>query len=294
MALAGELEEWMAPRVCIVTLNWRGVEDTLGCLASLTGLNYPNCHVVVVDNGSGDDSVVRIAECYPDVDLVETGANLGFSGGCNVGIRRALDKGADYIWLLNSDTRVDPAALAAMVALAERDPRLGAVGSVICDQADPRQVLAWGGGWVDLRRGRSAHALGPVADAALDYLTGASMLLRARALAEIGLLDERFFLYWEETDLCFRLRAHGWQLGVAADSRVWHRAPGASRRRLRQKDRHFNESAVRFLFRYAAHPWRATLMGSGLRFGKRLLRGELGRARAVVRGTFAGLRQRQS
>ncbi len=136
----------MAPRVCIVTLNWRGIEDTLGCLESLRQLAYPNFQVVVVDNGSGDDSVVRIADRYPEVDLVETGANLGFAGGCNVGIRRALERGADYLWLLNSDTWVDADALTAMVELAERDPALGAVGSVICDQAVPERVLAWGGG----------------------------------------------------------------------------------------------------------------------------------------------------
>ncbi|MFZ5655235.1 MAG: glycosyltransferase family 2 protein [Pseudomonadota bacterium] len=284
----------MAPRVSIVTLNWRGVEDTLSCLDSLRELAYPNFFVVVVDNGSGDDSVVRIADGYPDVDLVETGANLGFAGGCNVGIRRALELGTDYVWLLNSDTWVDPRALAALVERAEQDPRLGAVGSVICDQREPQRVLAWGGGWVDLRLGRPSHALAPVACDKLDYLTGASLLLRPRALEEVGLLDERFFLYWEETDLCFRLRARGWKLGVAPDSRVWHRGPGASRRRLRQKDRHFNHSAVQFLFRYAPHPWIATLTGGALRLGVRLARGEFGRARAVVRGLASGLRSRRS
>jgi len=294
VALTGELERHMAPRVCIVMLNWRCVEDTLRCLESLRNLRYPAYRVMVVDNGSGDDSVVRIAEQFPEVDLVETGANLGFSGGCNVGIRRALEQGADYIWLLNSDTRVDPNALTAMVELAETSPRLGAVGSVICDQETTDQVLAWGGGWVDLRRGCPRHAQAPVADMELDYLTGASMLLRTLALRDVGLLDERFFLYWEETDLCFRLRAQGWKLDVAPDSLVWHRAPGPSRRRQRQKDRHFNESAVRFLFRYAPHPWLATLTGSALRLGKRLVHGEFGRARAVLRGVMTGLRQRHS
>lgn len=284
----------MAPRVSIVTLNWRGVEDTLSCLESLRDLAYPNFFVLVVDNGSGDDSVVRIADRYPDLDLLETGANLGFAGGCNVGIRRALEQGADYVWLLNSDTWVDPRALDALVACAEQDPRLGAVGSVIRDQGEPEHVLAWGGGWVDLRFGRPSHALSPVAGRDLDYLTGASLLLRACALQDVGLLDEQFFLYWEETDLCFRLRARGWKLGVAEDSRVWHRGPGATRRRLRQKDRHFNHSAVRFLFRYAPHPWIATLTGGALRFGKRLLRGEFGRARAVLRGLVSGLRARRS
>lgn len=280
----------MAPRVCIVTLNWRGVEDTLSCLESLRELVYPNFFVLVVDNGSGDDSVVRIADEYPDVDLLETGANLGFAGGCNVGIRRALECGADYVWLLNSDTWVDPRALETLVETAEGDSRLGAVGSVICDQGEQDRVLAWGGGWIDLRFGRPHHALHAVPGAELDYLTGASLLLRASALEEVGLLDEQFFLYWEETDLCFRLRAHGWRLGVASGSRVWHRGPSATRRRLRQKDRHFNHSAVRFLFRYAPHPRVAIVTGGALRFGKRVLRGEFGRARAVLRGLVSGLR----
>ncbi|MGE3297360.1 MAG: glycosyltransferase family 2 protein [Porticoccaceae bacterium] len=284
----------MAPLVCIVTLNWRGADDTLGCVESLRLLDYPNFRVLVVDNGSGDDSVARIAEVCPDIDLVETGANLGFAGGCNVGIRRALALGADYVWLLNSDTRADPRALTAMVEVAEADARVGAVGSLICDRANPDRVLAWGGGRVDLRFGRPAHTLAQVADAELDYLTGASLLLRTRALEAVGLLDEGYFLYWEETDLCYRLREQGWRLAVASGSRVLHRAPGASQRRLRQKDRHFNQSAVRFMFRYAKHPWRATLVGGSLRFCKRLLRGEFGRARAVVRGLVCGLRQRHS
>lgn len=284
----------MAPLVCIVTLNWRGADDTLACVESLRLLTYPNYRVLVVDNGSGDDSVVRIADACPDVDLLETGANLGFAGGCNVGIRSALALGAEYVWLLNSDTRVDPQALAAMVELAEADPGTGAVGSLICDSADPGRVLAWGGGRIDLRVGRPCHALAQVADDKLDYLTGASLLLRAEALADVGLLDEGYFLYWEETDLCYRLRARKWRLAVAPGSRVLHRSPEASRRRLRQKDRHFNQSAVRFMFRYAKHPWLAVLIGGSLRFGKRLLRGELGRARAVARGLACGLRQRHS
>lgn len=284
----------MVPLVCIVILNWRGADDTLACVASLRRLGYANFRILVLDNGSGDDSVTRIGEACPDLDLVETGANLGFAGGCNVGIRRALALGADYVWLLNSDARAEPGALAAMVDLAETDPGVGAVGSLICDLADPERVLAWGGGRVDLRFGRPSHTVAPVADAELDYLTGASLLLRARALEDVGLLDEGYFLYWEEADLCYRLREGGWRLAVAPGSRILHRAPESTQRRLRQKDRHFNQSAVRFLFRYAKHPWAAVLTGGSLRFAKRLLRGEFGRARAVARGLVGGLRQRHS
>jgi len=87
------------PTVYIILLNWHGWRDTIACLDSLTQLNTPNAHTLVVDNGSTDDSVARIHEAHPEVPIIETGKNLGFSGGCNVGIRRALDEGADYVWL---------------------------------------------------------------------------------------------------------------------------------------------------------------------------------------------------
>ena len=119
------------PLVSIILLNWHGWRDTIACLDSLVSQDYNDYRVLVVDNGSTDDSVARIRAAHPEIPIMETGRNLGFSGGCNVGVRRALEDGADYVWLLNNDTTVDPQALSAMVAVAEADPRVGAVGSVL-------------------------------------------------------------------------------------------------------------------------------------------------------------------
>ena len=279
-------------RVYIILLNWHGWQDTIACLESLASLDYTNYSVLMVDNGSTDDSVARIRAAHPGVPILETGRNLGFSGGCNVGIRRALEEGADYVWLLNNDTTVDPQALTDMVAVAEADPGVGAVGSVLYYLDSPKDIQAWGGGRVCFWSGRARHHLGPVPGARLHYLTAASMLLRRCALEEVGLLDEgTFFMYWEDTDLSFRLRKAGWRLAVADQSIVLHREHAATGKGSPLLDYYFNASAVRFFRRYAPLPAWPISIGVLGRLTKRVLRGSLPGFVSTLRGTYAGLRK---
>lgn len=239
-------------RVCIIVLNWNGWRDTVACLASLRQLDCSDCTVVVVDNGSTDESVHHIRQAFPDLELLESGANLGFGGGCNVGIRHALDQGAEYVWLINSDATVAPDALSALVAVADGDARLGSVGSVLYEADDPTRVQLWGGGRVNLWLGRSVHCL---TAGTPDFISGASMLLRARALREVGLFDQAsFFMYWEDTDLGFRLRRAGWTLAVAAASRVWHRQSASLGMGSPLLDEYAARSCFRFLRRHSPLP----------------------------------------
>jgi GT2 family glycosyltransferase len=164
--------------------------------------------------------------------LLQTGSNLGFAGANNVGLEYARARGdADYVWLLNNDTVVDPAALSALVDAAERDPRIGIVGSKLLDYSVPDRIQAIGGGRLIRWQGRTQH-IGAGAPAALagdaewagaDYVTGASLLARMALVEDVGALDERYFLYSEEVDWCLRARARGWALAYAAASRVWHK-----------------------------------------------------------------------
>ncbi|MEM3795628.1 MAG: glycosyltransferase family 2 protein, partial [Thermoprotei archaeon] len=237
------------PLVYIILLNWNGWQDTIACLNSLASLEYTNCRVLVVDNGSMDDSVTRIRVAHPEVPIIETGRNLGFSGGCNVGIRRALEEGADYIWLLNNDTTVDPKALAAMVKVAETDPGVGEVGSVLYYFDSPNDIQAWGGGRVSFWTGRSPHYFSHVPNTKLQYLTAASVLIRRRTLEEVGLLDEKtFFMYWEDTDFSFRLLKVGWRLAIANQSIIFHKEHASIGNGNPLLNYYFNKSAVR-LFR---------------------------------------------
>ena len=274
----------MRSKVHVIVLNWNGWIDTSACLSSLEHLNYKNYQVIVVDNGSTDDSASRLRMQFPAVEIVETDKNLGFAGGCNVGIRRALDQGADFIWLLNNDTTVDSSALKALVDKAETNPRIGVVGSAIYFMDDPQRIQAWGGGYISWWLGRSAHFLKPVDDDRLEFITGASILLSRRAVDEIGGFDEGFFMYWEDADYCFRLRAAGWRLAVADQSRVWHRTPASLGKGSVQSYQYFNASASRFFEKHAPIPLFSFWLGFALRIAKRLLAGDWARTRSVWAG----------
>lgn len=277
------------PLVTIILVNWQGWRDTLACLDSLSHLRYPNYHVAVVDNGSGDDSVDKIKHEYSDLELIENPTNVGFARGCNCGIKRAMAIEADYVWLLNNDTIVDPNALSAMVNLAEEDVSVAAVGASVYSMKEPHVLQVWGGGQINSWLGRSAHRLIP---GPIEYITGASMLLRVSALHDVGLLDERYFMYWEETDLCFRLRKHGWKVAVSADSRVYHKESASLGGASPQKDALYSESAVLFFRAHAPVPWLSITMGAATRVVKRVLYGNVRGAMAVLSGTLRGIRER--
>ncbi len=272
------------PFVYIIILNWNGWRDTLQCLHSLEVLNYPNYKVVVVDNHSTDGSGERLRGAYPNLTVLKTEKNLGFGGGINVGIRFAIAEEADYVWLLNNDTKVDPSALSAMINVAKADPRVGAVGSVLYYFDQPERVQAWGGGQVNLWLGIVRHFVTPTLPERLDYITGASILIRKVVLKEVGLFDEGFFVYWEDADYCFRVRKTGWKLTVAPDAKVWHKESASLGKRNPVLDTYFSASAVRFLRRYAPVPALPMLVGVGGRLLRRILRGDWERARAVWRG----------
>lgn len=273
------------PLVGCVIINWNGYPDTVACLDALRSIEYSRLVIVVVDNGSTDDSVPLIQAAHPDIRLVQTGKNLGFSGGNNAGIREVLSLGVEYVWLLNNDTQPKPQALRELVAMAQSDFRLAAIGSVLRYASDPTQIQAWGGGWINLWTGYCSHAVGrPRSGHRLDFLTAASMLLRRRALEDVGLMDDRYFLYWEDAELCFRLRKNGWGLGVAHNAVVLHNVNASSKRSSASIDRHYTYSAVRFLTQHAPAPLLATALFLSFRLLHRALSGRTESIRNVWMG----------
>jgi len=133
------------PSVTIIVLNWNGGQDTLACLESLAQLDYPEFGVLVVDNGSTDGSLQAVQERFPEIPIIETGENLGYAGGSNVGLRWALDHGADYALLLNNDTVVAPDFLRLLVEAVGADPRIGIAGPTICYYDRPEVIWSAGG-----------------------------------------------------------------------------------------------------------------------------------------------------
>lgn len=217
------------PNVAIIILNWNRFRDTAECLESVFKIRYSNYSVVVVDNGSEDDSAAEIEKSFDRVVLIRNKENLGYAEGNNVGIRHALENGADYIWLLNNDTVVDRGALVAMVDLAEKDRGIGILGSKIY-YFDQPEILWFAGATIDWNRAISPHIGRMEKDVGqydreteVDRVTGCSMLVRRDVFDEIGMFDEKFFLYAEEVDLCVRARAKGYRNVYVPKSVVYHK-----------------------------------------------------------------------
>lgn len=271
-------------RVTCIVLNWNGWKDTVKCLAALQRCTHPQLTIIVVDNGSTDGSASRIRLQFPGIFLLETEKNLGFAAGNNVGIRYALDHGAEFIWLLNNDTEPAPEALSALLTKALTDDRIGAVAS-ICYYADaPSTVQVWAGCRVNLWLGSARNATEPHNDEWFDALYGASLLIRRAALEEVGLLDPGFFFYWEETEFCLRLREHSWRLAAAPDSSVLHKTGASVGTNMSMRDRYSTASALRILRLHSTLPALAISLFLALRFGHRLLRGEFSRCSGVWEG----------
>src|SRR5450755_72122 len=140
------------PRVAIVIVIWNNKEDTVECLTSFRGDTYPNKQIIIVDNGSTDDSVEVIRASFPEVTVLQTGLNLGFTGGNNVGIDHALESGADYVYLINNDTTVEPDALTKLLEAMLENRDAGLIAPVIHDY-DPPRAIWFAGSAMDLRRG---------------------------------------------------------------------------------------------------------------------------------------------
>ncbi len=276
-------------RVALVILNYRGADDTLACLAAVERLDRKPDRVVVIDNGSGDDSIERLRAAHPGLELCCNPRNLGYGAGQNAVLAELLEQELDWIWLLNNDAAPRPDALGRMLAAADR-PDIGAVGARLLDADLPHRLQALGGGHVHWWRGSSREwnrDCPPTPE--LDYLTGACLLLRGSALRQVGLFDERYFLYWEDVDLCLRLKQAGWMLITATDAEVLHRQSASTGEGSAAKDRLINAAAVKFFRKHGPlGGWPAILIGSTGRVTKRLLRGQFREAAAVIRGVLGG------
>jgi GT2 family glycosyltransferase len=242
--------------VYILLLNYRNADDTLACLDSLKRLDYPNYRVLVIDNHSPDDSAdrlkTRLASQPGSFRLIEAPRNGGFSYGNNLGIQAVLaevgDRAHGFIWLLNNDTTVEPDTLSALVKEARRTG--GVAGSLLLyPEGHYQQVGTRLNLWTGRTRGYPEQT---VKDGmTVQTLTGASMLVPCQAFRAAGLMDERFFLYFEDGEASFRFAQHGFRLTVSTKSRVYHKEGATTGRKSRQTQYYFHRNRMRLLFQRA-------------------------------------------
>jgi GT2 family glycosyltransferase len=248
------------PHVWIVLVNYNGLADTRRCLASLGALRYLRCSVIVIDNASVEDPRPHLASAFPACHWLRLPANGGWAGGNNAGIRHALQRGADYVLLLNNDTVVAPQLVDRLVSAAAQ-PGFGIVGPVIRFLEPPHEVMtdgctfngrSWPGFFQ--RKEIALVAQDPPALTAVDIVNGCCMMVAAPVFQRIGLIDERFFLVHEESDFCLRARRAGFRCGVLGEALVWHKGSSSFERSGKALQRYFDARNLALLL--GKHPAR--------------------------------------
>lgn len=222
------------PRLAAVVLNYRTPEQTVLALDSLRASRRPIDELIVVDNDSANGADTRLRAGLSGATVLDTAQNLGFSGGCNVGIRRALKGGADLVLLVNSDVWLPPDCTDRLEQLLASDPAIGVVGPRLLSRSDPEHVLSLGISFSELSgrmrhegHGRRFASLVPRDSRAVAGISGCVMLVRREVFERIGLLDEDYFFSFEDLDFCLRARQAGYHSAVAEGAVAYHEG-GAS------------------------------------------------------------------
>jgi GT2 family glycosyltransferase len=222
------------PKVYIIILNWNNYIDSKKGIESLLGSGYQNYQILVVDNGSTDNSGYLLREDFPDLHFIFNDENLGFARGCNVGIRAALqDRECGYVLLFNNDAEATSNFLQRAVDVAEAGKNIGLVGGKILCSPECKKIW-YAGGYVDLWRCQGvARGWGEVDQGRydraeeVDFVTGALMLIRREVLEKVGLLPEEYFFGVEEFDYSVAVKRAGYALYYVPEFLVYHRGDGS-------------------------------------------------------------------
>jgi GT2 family glycosyltransferase len=218
-----------------IVVNWNNYSDTQECLESIRMNSYPVTQVVLVDNASKDGSLEKLQEDYANdnaLHIIQNEANYGFARGVNVGIRYALARGAEFVFLLNNDAVIDRLCIQMLVSTLEADATAGIAGPRVFYHADPDRIWQGGGyfsliktGVVNPEKNRLQTSLveGTQGIQKASFLTGCAMLIRSQVFEKVGLFDEDFFFYDEDVEFCLRVTRAGFELLYVPQARSWHK-----------------------------------------------------------------------
>ena len=301
------------PKVAVLVLNWNGWADTIECVEAVRASHYANFHIVVVDNHSDDDSVARIKAACPYVDVLETGANLGYAGGNNIGFAYAATLNADYVFVLNNDVVVAPCCLHSLVEAGEQNAKTGIIGSFVFaydfkDAPDTGETFLYAGIHASNRlnvphmanyyREDVLGVLGSDVPVPVDSAHGCAFAIKRQVLAAVKGFDSSFFAIHEEVDFCMRAREAGWNVVSAPLAHVYHKVGASFGKQsanrvyydVRNRVRYFSNRAQAHGKRLPTQFWARYLVSGAGRVVKSLLRGKRDVAEAVLQGTLDGMR----
>ena len=219
------LSESAPATVFVIILNWNRELDTAEAIDSFLLQREVTVKVLLVDNGSDDGSGDRLHSRYAHVDYLQIGSNLGYTGGNNRGIQRALAAGAQWVLVVNNDTVAHPDCLRLLVNALQLDSRLGAVSPYVT-QFDAGDKPWFAAGQLSLMRMTGLHVAGPTSGppTPCTFLSGCCLLFRAEVLRQVGLFREDLWAYAEDVDLSLRMLRAGWRLAVVPEARLAHKA----------------------------------------------------------------------
>jgi GT2 family glycosyltransferase len=230
------LKTQIFPKVTIIILHLKGASCIVDCVGSLNKITYQNFNIIVVHNGPENIALINALSPISQhiVKIINTRDNLGFARGNNIGIKQALKDGAEYILLLNDDTEVAPDFLTEMVAVAEMQQNAGMLGPKIFLYYQPKKIW-FAGASIDKKCcevtttgfDQTEKCEGNILVES-DYITGCALLVKRKVVEKIGLLDEKFFLYWEDGDWGLRCIKAGFKNLVVTHSHIWHKASTSS------------------------------------------------------------------
>jgi GT2 family glycosyltransferase len=248
--------------IYVVILNWNLKDDTIACVESVQAGSDMAPRIVIVDNASDDGSVAAFRRLGPAVEVIANEENIGFARGANEGVRHALSRDADYVLLLNNDTIAGAGLIGHLLAAAAAAPGPAVLGPAIYYHGEPRRfwrlgaVHRWGLP-VPCEIGRDALDQGQFqAPFDVDYVTGCAMWVPAAIFERVGLLDEDFYMYYEDADFCRRVRRAGFRITVVPQAHIWHKVSRSARQVPRTTAYQHTRNRVLFYNRYTTGPGR--------------------------------------
>lgn len=289
---AGAGERGPRSEVAVIVVNHNGPHRTRETIASLLRQTLPPRRVMVVDNGSTDDSAALLAEWFAgSLEIERSETNLGFSGGVNAGLRRLLSSGppVDYVLLVNNDAVLADDAVQQITTYMTSHPDLGVVGGRVLDAASGRLQEAGGGSvsWI-------TGATETVSYHRLDYVTGAFACLRRELLEDGCRMPQEYFLYWEDVAFSLRVKARGWRVGYCPEAVAWHERNATLGSRSVLGDELFVVSGVRFFLREDGFRPVPALLLMLRRVAKRLVLGPVANVPAIGIAFVRGVREATS
>ena len=228
----------MQARINIVILNWNGFDDTCQLLDSLFNISYTNIKIIVVDNNSVNNEAEMLRKSYGDkIHIISCKKNLGFSGGNNVGIKFSLEDKADFVLLLNNDTIVEADFLEPLINIFDSSNKIGITGPQINYYNEMDKIWSAGGKISRIRSSGFAKSNFKETESnkehkSVSFVSGCCMLIKSEVLTRVGIFDENYFLYNEDTDLCLRTTRAGYKVLIIPESKIYHKVNSSTEKNL--------------------------------------------------------------